>query len=249
MKAMIFAAGLGTRLKPLTDTIPKALIPVCGKPLLWHVMSKLSAAGYDDFVVNVHHHPDAIIEYLATPEISSLGKISVSDERDLLRETGGAVSYARELLKGSGNFLIHNVDILSNLDLSWFRSNLRPEAISTILVSQRKTQRYLLFDDDLRLCGWTNIATGEIKSPYGKIDPSKYRMLAFAGIHYMSEAIFNAFDKEKAGDRFPIIDFYVSVCDRYPIYGVCPENLQLIDVGKIDTLSQAEAYVKALRQE
>ena len=249
MTALIFAAGLGTRLRPLTDTMPKALVPVGGVPMLGHVIQKLSGFGYDDFVVNVHHFPDQIIDYLKAPEIAIPGrKIAVSDERDLLRETGGGVRFARPLLEGTGGFLVHNVDILSDVDLGYFRSQARPGAVSTILVSERKTQRYFLFDDDMRLVGWTNIATGEVRSPYGNIDPSRYRMLAFAGIHYMSDSIFTVFDNEKAGERFSIADFYISICDRYPVYGVCFKDLRLLDIGKTDSLAKAEELLKELQQ-
>ena len=118
MKAMIFAAGLGTRLKPITDTIPKALVPIDGKPLLYRVVSKLKAAGISDFVINVHHFADSIIGY--THEQDDFGaNVHFSDERDLLRETGGGIKFARPLLEG-GPFLVHNVDILSDLDVGWF---------------------------------------------------------------------------------------------------------------------------------
>lgn len=247
---MIFAAGLGTRLRPLTDTMPKALVPVDGVPMLRHVIDKLATYGYDDFVVNVHHFPDSIINFLKQPGIADVpGRtIAVSDERQLLRETGGGIRYARPLLEGTGSFLVHNVDILSDVDLAAFRAHAHPGAISTILVSERQTSRYLLFDDDLRLVGWTNITTGEVRSPYGNINPKDYRMLAFSGIHLMSDAIFEAFDKEKVDDRFPIIDFYVSVCDRYPIYGFCPERLRILDIGKVDSLAKAEELLKELQQ-
>lgn len=246
MKAMIFAAGLGTRLRPLTDTLPKALVSVGGTPLLGHVLQKLSSFGYDDIVVNVHHFADDITAYVNSLDFP--GKISISDERDFLRETGGGILHARHLLQGSGDFLVHNVDILSNVDLGWLRSCAKPDAISTILVSERKTQRYLLFDGTMRLVGWTNLATGQVKSPYGTIDPTKYKMLAFAGIHCMSDDIFRAFDNEKVDDRFPIIDFYISVCDRYPIYGVQAPGLKIMDIGKIETLSTAEAFLQDLQE-
>ena len=169
MKAMIFAAGLGTRLKPITDTMPKALVPVCGQPLLYHVINKLVAAGYDDLVVNVHHFPDQIIHYLHSHDFGA--RIAVSDERDFLRETGGGIRYAKHLLTEdeipgqAGNdgiepFLVHNVDIVSNLDLNWLREQHREGALATLVASERKTQRYFLFDEDNRLKGWTNIATG-----------------------------------------------------------------------------------------
>ena len=257
MKAMIFAAGLGTRLKPITDTMPKALVPVCGQPLLYHVITKLVAAGYDDLVVNVHHFPDQIIHYLQSHDFGA--RIAVSDERDFLRETGGGIKYARPLLlnegipgcpstssgttgnDGSEPFLVHNVDIVSNLDLDWLREQHREGALATLVVSDRKTQRYFLFDEDNRLKGWTNIATGEVRSPFGDIDPDGCRKLAFAGIHLISPAIFDAFDKYGFGDRFSIVDFYLRACADYPIYAVVPLDFQLVDVGKFDALPEAEA--------
>ena len=258
MKAMIFAAGLGTRLKPITDTMPKALVPVCGQPLLYHVITKLVAAGYDDLVVNVHHFPDQIIHYLHSHDFGA--RIAVSDERDFLRETGGGIRYAKHLLTDFSTplemterdsfaslgmtkepFLVHNVDIVSNLDLGWLREQFREGALATLVVSERKTQRYFLFDEDNRLKGWTNIATGEVRSPYPDIDPDRCRKLAFAGIHLISPAIFEAFDRYGFGDRFSIVDFYLRACADYPIYAAVPPDFQLVDVGKFDALPEAEA--------
>ena len=278
MRAMIFAAGLGTRLKPITDTMPKALVPVCGQPLLYHVITKLVAAGYDDLVVNVHHFPDQIIHYLHSHDFGA--RIAVSDERDFLRETGGGIRYAKRLLTdfstppaaplemterdsfaplGMTNelsfrpsevrgeichnepFLVHNVDIVSNLDLNWLREQHREGALATLVVSDRKTQRYFLFDEDNRLKGWTNIATGEVRSPYPDIDPDRCRKLAFAGIHLISPAIFDAFDKYGFGDRFSIVDFYLRACADYPIYAAVPPDFTLVDVGKFAALPEAEA--------
>ena len=244
---MIFAAGLGTRLKPITDTMPKALVPVCGQPLLYHVVRKLEAAGYDDLVVNVHHFPDQIIHYLHSHDFGA--RIAVSDERDFLRETGGGIRYAASLLLEASTppemreepFLVHNVDIVSNLDLGWLREQHRPDAMATVVVSERKTQRYFLFDDDGRMKGWTNIATGEVRSPYPDIDPDRCRKLAFAGIHLMSPAVFDAFDRYGFGDRFSIVDFYLRACADQPIYAAVPPDFTLVDVGKFDTLPEAEA--------
>ena len=252
---MIFAAGLGTRLKPITDTMPKALVPVCGQPLLYHVIQKLVAAGYDDIVVNVHHFPDRIIHYLHSHDFGA--RIAVSDERDFLRETGGGIRYAQSLLMNeeipgqAGNdgeepFLVHNVDIVSNLDLKWLREQHRPDALATVVVSERKTQRYLLFDDDGRLKGWTNIATGEVRSPYPDIDSDRYRKLAFAGIHLMSPAIFEAFDAYGFGDRFSIMDFYLRACADHPIYAAVPPDFRMVDVGKKETLSEAERVCESI---
>ncbi len=236
MKALIFAAGLGTRLKPITDTLPKALVPVGGEPLLAHVIRKLVSAGYDSLVVNVHHFPDQIIGYLQEHDFGV--PIAVSDERDLLLETGGGIVHARPLLEG-GPFLVHNVDILSNLDLAWFREQCRPDALATLLVSQRETSRYLLFREDGRLAGWTNVATGEVRSPYPQLDLSACRRLAFSGIHYLSPGIFQAFEALGFRGRFPIMDFYLQACARYPIYAAVPASLRLLDVGKPDTLALA----------
>ena len=264
---MIFAAGLGTRLKPITDTMPKALVPVCGQPLLYHVITKLVAAGYDDLVVNVHHFPDQIIHYLHSHDFGA--RIAVSDERDFLRETGGGIRFAKHLLTdfstqpaaslemtegdsfaslGMTNepFLVHNVDIVSNLDLNWLREQHREGALVTLVASERKTQRYFLFDEDNRLKGWTNIATGEVRSPFPDIDPDRCRKLAFAGIHLMSPAIFDAFDRYGFGDRFSIVDFYLRACADYPIYAAVPPDFTLVDVGKKETLSEAERVCEAI---
>ena len=239
MKAMVFAAGLGTRLRPITDSLPKALVPVCGQPLLYHTLHKLKAAGYSDVVVNVHHFAGQIKEYLATHDFGM--HIGISDESSALLETGGGILHAKDLLLPLDKpFLVHNVDIVSNLDIAWFRAQMRPGALATLLVSERKTQRYLLFDDEMRLVGWTNIGTGEVRSPYPDLDPSACRRFAFAGIHNMAPEIFAAFEETGFSGRFPIMDFYLAACARYPIYGVVAENLQLVDVGKIDTLPEAE---------
>ena len=274
MKAMIFAAGLGTRLKPITDTMPKALVPVCGQPLLYHVITKLVASGYDDIIVNVHHFPDQIIHYLHSHDFGA--RISVSDERDFLRETGGGIRYAKRQLtdfstppsaplemtktndlsfrpnEASGEichkepFLVHNVDIVSNLDFKWLREQHREGALATVVVSERKTQRYFLFDDDGRMRGWTNVATGEVRSPFPDIDPDRCRKLAFAGIHLMSPAIFEAFDRLGFGERFSIVDFYLKACADYPIYAAVPPDFQMVDVGKKETLSEAERVCEAI---
>ncbi|MBP3270053.1 MAG: nucleotidyltransferase family protein [Bacteroidales bacterium] len=244
MKALVFAAGLGTRLKPLTDTIPKALVPVGGEPLLSHVITRLKDAGIDDVVVNVHHFPDQIINYLKSMDNFGIN-VSVSDERDLLRETGGGIRHARPFLEGAP-FLVHNVDIISDLDIRWFASQSRPEALSTVLVSDRSTKRYLLFDDDMRMVGWTNIETGEVKSPYPGLDPSKCRRYAFSGVHLISDRIFTIFDDDGWGERFPIMDFYIRECAAHPVYGVLPDHLRMMDVGKMETIAEAETFLKTL---
>ena len=242
MKAMIFAAGLGTRLRPITDTMPKALVPVCGKPLLYHTICKLRNAGYDDIVVNVHHFPEQIREYLQLHDFGV--KISISDESEQLLETGGGILAARHLLTSDEPFLVHNVDIVSNLKLS--ELSVRPGDLATLVVSQRDTRRYLLFDDDIRLVGWTDTATGEVRSPFPGLDPSSCRKYAFSGIHMISPAVFAAMDALGFTGRFPIMDFYLKACAEYPIRGYLAEDLKMVDVGKIETLADAEKVCATL---
>ena len=247
MKAMVFAAGLGTRLRPITDTMPKALVPVCGKPLLYHTVCKLRDVGCKEIVVNVHHFPEQIVKYLSDNDLGVT--VKVSDESSALLETGGGIRHARELLLPCDEpFLVHNVDIVSNLDIAWFRAQAPSDALATLLVSERKTRRYLLFNEDMRLVGWTDIATGEVRSPYPGLDVSKCRMYAFAGIHNISPAIFDAFDALGMPERFPIMDFYLRACADYPIYGIAAQDLTMVDVGKIDTLSEAERICESLIQ-
>lgn len=243
---MIFAAGLGTRLKPITDTMPKAMVPVGGTPLIGHVIRRLQGCGFDDFVVNVHHFPDQIIDYLeANDHFGS--SIAVSNEQPEPLETGGGIWAARELLMDGAepddSFLVHNVDIISDLDIPWFIEQARPDALATLLVSSRQTQRYFLFNDEMRLVGWTNLATGEVRSPYHDLDVAACHKYAFAGIHLISNRIFEEMKKEKREGRFSIVDFYLSVAAREPIYGVVPPELHLIDVGKLDTLARAEEFI------
>jgi len=234
MKAMIFAAGLGTRLRPLTDRMPKALVPVGGVPMLEQVIIKLKDAGYDEIVVNVHHFAEQIEDFLKEKENFGIN-ISISDERDLLRETGGGIRHASSLLKGESPFLVHNVDILSNLDFGWFSSQHRTGDLSTILVSKRKTQRYFLFDDEMKLVGWTNIATGEVRSPYQGIDPDQCTMYAFSGIHLMSQSILPLM--EEWPEKFPIVEFYLEHCRRHTIRGAVADNLEIHDIGKISDIN------------
>ncbi len=253
MKCLIFAAGLGTRLKPLTDTMPKALVPVGGMPLIEHVTRKLKASGVDEAVVNVHHFADMVQQWAEDQDIMNIG---VSDERALLLETGGGVLHARPYLEGCGKFLIHNVDILSDLDIRWFGSCVKEDALATLLVSERNTSRYLLFDPQtMLLVGWTNVNTGEVKSPYQDLDPSKCLKLAFSGIHILSDKVFDVLEsyarekelyEENDTPRFPIMDFYLSVCAEHKIYGVKAEALHLVDVGKLDTIEIAEREILKL---
>lgn len=244
MKAMIFAAGLGTRLKPLTDTMPKALVPVCGQPLLERVIRRLQAAGFDDFVVNTHHFADQVKTFLRENENFGSG-IMVSDEQPSPLETGGGILRARPLLQygGDGRFLVHNVDILSNLDIRSFIDAARPDALATLLVSERVTQRYFLFNDDMRLVGWTNVATGEVRTPFEGLDVASCHKYAFAGIHLVSEDIFDVMESLQMPERFSIVDFYLKAAAAHPIYGVAPAGLRILDVGKLSTLEECRSFL------
>ena len=242
---MIFAAGLGTRLRPLTDTMPKALVPVAGMPLLKHVATRILDAGVQEIVVNTHHFADQIAGFVAADPVLRT-RIRLSPEPELLLETGGGILHARPLLADCGAFLVHNVDILSNLDLRRFVSQARPDALATLVVSERATSRYLLFDDGLRLVGWTDVRTGEVRSPFPALDPARCRPLAFAGIHLVSDRIFGVMEDLGFAGRFSIIDFYLRAAAEHPIYGYVPEGFRMLDVGKAETLEQAEAFVDRL---
>lgn len=251
MKAMIFAAGLGTRLKPLTDTMPKALVPVSGKPLLWHVANKLHNEGVDDFVINTHHFPYQILEYATGAEMKQAigtSRVAISDEQPQPLETGGGILKAKAMLDDASHFLVHNTDILSNLDIKAFEDAFLKsgDTLATLLVSERKTQRYLLFNDGLELVGWTNIATGEVKSPFEGLDVSKCRMLAFAGAHVISSKVFDAMKKLGFSGKFGIVDFYLAACATYKIKAYIQPGLRLMDVGKIDTLKEADDFLLAM---
>ena len=260
MQAMIFAAGLGTRLKPLTDTMPKALVRVGGEPLIKRVIENLINAGVDRIVVNVHHFAQQIIDYLKANNNFGID-IRISDETDGLLETGGGIKKAAPLFAPEAPILIHNVDILSNVDLSKFyqMATIREKSKgetgehlsdntvdAVLLVSWRKTKRYLLFDDNMRLVGWTNIETGEVKSPYPDIDPKKCRMYAFAGIHAISPRLIKTMDS--LPDRFGIIDFYLNACATHNIIGYAKDDLKLMDIGKLDTLAQAEEFLATMEK-
>jgi len=237
---MIFAAGLGTRLKPLTDNLPKALVPIAGKPLLEHVILKLKAAGFNEIIVNVHHFPELIIQFLKQNNNFGM-RIEVSDERDELLDTGGGIRNAAWFFDDGKPFLVHNVDILSDVNLTeLYNQHIVAEALVTLVVSKRDTYRYLLFDDSKSLCGWINEKTGETK-PRGITDISSFNKLAFAGIQILSPKVFELMQDLKP--KFPIMDFYLSNAETQIINGFVPKDFKMMDVGKLDVLDEAERFV------
>ena len=260
---MIFAAGLGTRLKPLTDRIPKALVRVGGKPLIEYVLKNLVAAGSKRIVVNVHHFANQIIEYLQQNDFGV--DIRVSDETEMLLDTGGGIKNAAPFFNTSEPVLIHNVDILSNVDLRALynyacEAEIEQKVDAVLLVSLRKTKRYLIFNKDMRLVGWTNVDTGEVKSPYETLreltftqpydnnnvtnEQYGYTLFAFSGIHIIGNKVFEAMNECSA--KFPIMDFYLQYAKDLHFVGKVKNNLKLMDVGKLDTLAEADAFVKQL---
>ncbi len=241
-QAMIFAAGLGTRLKPLTDHTPKALIPVDRQPLLYHVIEKLKRVGVERIVVNVHHFADQIKDYLSNHSFGV--EMLISDESEHLLNTGGGVKHARTLFESDSPVLIHNVDILSNAELEPLYAEAQT-ADAVLLVSERVTKRYLLFDKDMRLVGWTNIDTGEVKSPYPDLDVAACHRLAFSGIHVVGANVLKEMDLWP--DEFSITDFYIQSCDKLRIKGVVSADLRLMDVGKLNTLHEASGFLQSIQ--
>lgn len=245
MKAMIFAAGLGTRLKPLTDHTPKALIPVGGRPMLEHVILKLKAAGCTEAVVNIHHFGQQIIDFLQANHNFGI-TIHISDERNELLDTGGGIKKAAAFFSGTTPFLIHNVDILSDVDLkALYDFHVQSGNDATLLVSPRQTSRYLLFDADNHLCGWLNKQSGQTKPANFIYRPNTYNEYAFSGIHVVSPSLFRYMGSQWTG-KFPIMDFYLQTCKEARIGGYLVPDLQLIDIGKPDTLAQASDFLKRL---
>ena len=241
MKAMIFAAGLGTRLRPLTDNMPKALVPVAGKPMLQHVIERMKAAGFNEITINIHHFGEQIIDFVQANQQFGI-TIHISDERGELLDTGGGIKKARPFLDGDEPFLVHNADILTDVNLhKLYQHHLTNNADATLLVSQRNTSRYLLFDNDNRLKGWVNKTTGEVKPQGFSYNKNELSELAFGGIHVISPRLFHLLESEQWQGKFSIIPFYLSICQKARIQGFSTEGYQWFDIGKPDTLALAEA--------
>lgn len=245
MKAMIFAAGLGTRLRPFTLNAPKALYPLCGKPLLYWVAKAVASTGeVDEIVVNVHHFSQMIVSYLSCDEFVRAFpgiRFLVSDESDCLLDTGGGLLKAESLLSSQEPILLHNADIVSDADLRELcMAHLCSGAAATLLVSGRPSSRQLLFDSQLRLCGWHNLSTGQVRSPLIGFSPEDYIPYAFSGIHIVSADVFAMMRQEGFSGKFPIMDFYLKACSRIRINGFPTQNLAVADAGKLENMPSAE---------
>ncbi|HEY4206945.1 MAG TPA: nucleotidyltransferase family protein [Puia sp.] len=240
-KAMIFAAGLGTRFKPWTDHHPKALAVVNGKSLLQRNIEYLAQFGIRDVVVNVHHFADQIIS--ALDAAGGWGsRISISDETDEVLETGGGLIKARPLLDGAP-FVAMNVDILTDMDLhAMIRDHFIHSPLATLAVTRRETSRYFLFDEGNRLRGWRNVKTGAERWAAGEVNGGTQALagavtpFAFSGIHVIEPALFSLMRQE---GKFSMVDVYLEVAATHAVRGFDHSGSRLIDVGKPESAEAA----------
>lgn len=234
MKAMLFAAGLGTRLKPITDSVPKALVEVNGKTLLEHNIRYLQRFGIYDVIINVHHFPlkieDTIFEH------SGFGSsVTISDERNELLETGGGLKKAAPFFEGEDAFVVMNVDVLTNLDLGkMITEHMLGSAVATLAVMKRDSSRHFLFDKDMRLCGWKNNKTHEerIVRQTSSLEP-----YAFSGIQVLSRDVLADMPFE---GKFSLVDLYLHLAKDLVLKGYDHTGNLFIDVGKPGSIEQAE---------
>ncbi len=237
MKAMIFAAGLGTRLYPLTADRPKALVEVAGKTLLQRAIEKVSDGGFNQLVINIHHYGEQIIRFLEANNNFGLS-ITISDERDQLLDTGGGIMKAAPWLDGDEPFLVYNVDVLSNIDLQLFRKYHEERGgLATLAVRDRKTSRYLAFDESMQLTGWRNVSTGE--EIISRNIPNS-RLFAFSGIQLIDPAIFSLIAERGS---FPLIPLYLKLAGNHPIMGYNDQSSLWMDLGKPDQIIAAEKLI------
>lgn len=235
-KALIFAAGLGTRLKPFTDHHPKALAVVNGKPLLQRNLEYLQTFGIQDFVINVHHFADQILTFLKQHENFS-SNIYVSHEINEPLETGGGLVYAKEYVKGNAPFIVMNADILTNLDVSKiYQYHLERKALATLAITNRNSSRGFLFNDQGRLTGWKNNQTGETKISIQQDTP---QIGSFSGFHVIDPSIFEHIHRT---GKFSIVDVYLELAAAHPIYVYDHTGDVVIDVGKPESIAKAEQY-------
>lgn len=236
-QAMIFAAGLGTRLRPVTENIPKALIEVGGKPMLRHVIEKLKSAGIRNVVINLHHFPDLIRIYLNEHNNFDIN-IQFSDETAQLLDTGGGLKKAAPLFDLHSPVLIHNVDVLSDVDLTQlFQYHVNRDALATLFVQKRPSSRYLIFDEDQQLTGWKNQKTGE--EVQASMPKGVTKELAFNGVHIVNPEIFEMMTEE---GKFSVIQPYLRLASNNKIVGFQDDTADYIDIGKPESLIAAERF-------
>ena len=244
MKAMIFAAGLGTRLRPLTDTRPKALIEVNGTSLLEIVIQRLKHHGFRELVLNVHYLAEQILEFLEDKCNFDLD-IQISDETSLLLDTGGALKKAACFLDDGQPFLVHNVDTLSDIDLTDFYHFHcgRPESLASLAVSERPSTRCLLFDRQQGLCAWHNRKSGETK--WARTVSDTPQEFAFSGLHVIDPKIFSCMPDREV---FSIIDVYLQLAGTENIQAYPHDHRLWVDVGKKDQLERAGEILRQIEK-
>lgn len=240
MKALIFAAGLGTRLKEHTSSKPKALVAVADKPLLQHAIEKLIMHQINDITINVYHFADQIISFLNDHPFPGV-QIHLSDEREELLDTGGGLKKAACYLKGDEPILIYNVDVISNLDLTGLEHyHMASGSLATLVVRQRETSRYLMFDKQMQLTGWKNFSNGDTKISRDEQFASSLPY-AFSGIQVVQPEIFDLISEE---GKFPIMDLYLRLAKTQKIHGYVDNSSVWMDLGKPDQLMRAEEMFK-----
>ena len=241
MNGVILAAGLGTRLRPLTDDRPKALVEVAGASILQHLIYKMKSVGFTHIVVNVHYMGEQIIEFLKRNDSFGI-RIDVSDERDLLLDTGGGIARALRFFDDDKPVLVHNVDVVSDINLGEIYS-LAEGSDTLLLVQNRNSSRMLYFDDNMSLKGWMNLKSGEKKSPFLDFSPEKYAPYAFSGIHVINSAM--ARKMKDVEGAFPLIPFYLENADSMNIRATLfPEKGRWVDAGTPEALERATEILK-----
>lgn len=237
MKALLFAAGKGTRLKPFTDHHPKALAEVNGVPLLERNIKYLKEFGIKDFVINIHHFGNQISDFLKKNNNFDC-HIEISDEASELLETGGGLIFAKRFLDHGEDFLIMNADILTKINITDFVAyHKKINDFATLAVSDRDSSRKLLFNDDLVLRGWMNVQTGEQRlAEFNKA----FKPYAFSGVHCINPEIFN---KIKRKGKFSIMEEYLDLMSIEKIQGFLHDSI-LIDVGRPESIIEAEKHFK-----
>jgi len=237
VKAMIFAAGKGTRLKPLTDKIPKALVQINEVTLLEHTITKLKLDGITDIIVNVHHFANQIIEFLQQKDFSGIN-IHISDERNELLDTGGGLKKASWFFNDKEPILLYNVDIISDIDINAMLAyHKETQAIATLAVRKRESGRYLLFNNDMLLSGWENTKTGEIIIARNEENTEPF---AFSGVHIINPELIQYLKPEKP---FSIIDTYLEIAKTCPIKAYLQTEGYWFDIGKPENLKNARDYL------
>ncbi len=249
MKALLLCAGLGTRLRPLTDDRPKALVEINGKSLLERNCRRLGAFGIMDIVVNIHYFASQIILHLKKESNFGLN-IQCSDEQEALLDTGGALLKAKDLLLEMGNanepILICNVDVLTDLNLNaMLRYHQSNRAMVTMAVRKRKTSRYLRFDEGKQLCGWRNVKSGAIKE--SRKSDSDLIDYGFSGIHIVSPKVFALMMAKNYRGKFSIIDFYLDIAQDQKVLAYDHTPTHWLDVGKLPAIPKAEQLVHCIR--